>query len=146
MSTINKVILIGHLGAEIKMHHFEGGGSIGRLPLATNETWKDKETNEKKTRTDWHNLVFRNKGAELIEKYTKKGDKIYVEGKLQTREWTDDKDQKRYSTEINVRDFTFLQGKAPSQTQGDAAQDMIAKENAAGSGDAKPEDHDDLPF
>jgi len=149
MSTINKVILIGHLGDDIKMHYFEGGGCIGRAPLATNESWKDKQTNEKKTRTDWHNVVFRNKGAELMEKYTKKGDKVYIEGQLRTREWEDENGQKRYSTEVNVRDFKFMQTKGES---GPTAESLTSQQNAesskppANTPDPKEEDHDDLPF
>ena len=76
--TLNKVLLIGHLGDDVKMHYFEGGNCIGRFPLATNEVYINKQTNEKITSTEWHNLVVRNKAAEICEKYLSKGDKIFL--------------------------------------------------------------------
>lgn len=106
--TLNKVMLIGHTGDAIKMTYFEGGGCIGRFPLATNETYNNRTTGERVTNTEWHNIVVRNKGAEVCEKYLKKGDKIYIEGRLKTRKWTDDQGNDRYSTEIQCTDFTFL--------------------------------------
>ena len=109
--TLNKVMLIGHLGDDVKMKHFDGGGCIGRFPLATNETYTNKSTNEKVTNTDWHNIVVRNKAAEICEKYLAKGDKVYVEGRIKTRKWQDDKGNDRYSTEINCTEFTFLSNK-----------------------------------
>jgi len=106
--TVNKVILIGHLGDDIKMHHFEGGNSIGRFPLATNETYISKQTGERVTNTEWHNIVVRNKAAEIMERYLKKGDKVYIEGRLRTRQWQDQQDNTRYTTEVHVLEFTFL--------------------------------------
>ena len=110
--TLNKVMLIGHTGDAIKMTYFEGGGCIGRFPLATNETYNNRTTGERITNTEWHNIVVRNKGAEVCEKYLKKGDKIYIEGRLKTRKWTDDQGNDRYSTEIQCTDFTFLTPKS----------------------------------
>ena len=109
--TLNKVMLIGHLGDEVKMHHFEGGGCIGRFPLATNESYTNKSTGEKISSTEWHNIVVRNKGAELCQKYLSKGDKVYIEGKIKSRKWTDDSGKERYMTEINTDVFTFLNNK-----------------------------------
>jgi single-strand DNA-binding protein len=106
--TLNKVMLIGHLGDNVKMHYFEGGGSIGRFPLATNETYTKKDSGEKVSQTEWHNIVVRNKAAEICEKYLSKGDRVYIEGKIKTRKWQDDSGNDRYSTEINVDEFTFL--------------------------------------
>ena len=106
--TLNKVMLIGHLGDEVKMHYFEGGNCIGRFPLATNESYTNRQSGEKVTQTEWHNVVMRNKAAEICEKYLKKGDKIYIEGRLKTRQWTGDDGQNRYSTEVHASDFTFL--------------------------------------
>ena len=106
--TVNKVILIGHLGDDIKMHHFEGGNSIGRFPLATNETYTSKQTGERVTNTEWHNIVVRNKAAEIMERYLKKGDKVYLEGRLRTRQWQDQENNTRYTTEVHVLEFTFL--------------------------------------
>ncbi len=132
--TLNKVMLIGHLGDEVKMHYFEGGGSIGRFPLATNESYTKKDTGEKVTQTEWHNVVVRNKAAEICEKYLHKGDRVYIEGKIKTRKWQDDKGNDRYSTEINVDEFTFLTTKGQS-TGGSAAQEKPSTSSG-----------DDLPF
>lgn len=106
--TVNKVILIGHLGDEIKMHYFDGGNCIGRFPLATNETYINKSTGEKINSTEWHNLVVRNKAAEICEKYLSKGDKVYIEGRIKSRQWQDDSGSQKYTTEIQVTEFTFL--------------------------------------
>jgi single-strand DNA-binding protein len=95
--TLNKVMLIGHTGDEIKMHYFEGGGCIGRFPLATNESYTNRTTGERVTNTEWHNIVVRNKAAEICEKYLKKGDKIYIEGRLKTRKWQDEQGRERHS-------------------------------------------------
>ncbi len=123
--TINKVMLIGHTGDEVKMHYFEGGNSIGRFPLATNETYTNRTTGERVNNTEWHNIVVRNKAAEVCEKYLKKGDKVYIEGRLKTRKWQDEKGLDRYSTEIQCTEFTFLtpkaEGSAPQQPAAPAA-------------------------
>lgn len=116
--TINKVILIGHTGDDVKMNYFEGGNSIGRFPLATNEEYVNRTTGERVSNTEWHNIIVRNKAAEVCEKYLKKGDKVYIEGRLKTRKWTDDKGMDRYSTEIQCQEFTFLTPKNDAQTQG----------------------------
>ena len=94
--TLNKVMLIGHLGDEVKMHYFEGGNCVGRFPLATNESYVNKQTNERITNTEWHNVVVRNKAAEICEKYLTKGDKVYVEGRIKSRKWKDDSGADRY--------------------------------------------------
>ena len=149
--TLNKVMLIGHLGDDVKMHYFEGGNSIGRFPLATNETYVNKQTGERVTNTEWHNIVVRNKAAEICEKYLSKGDRIYVEGRLKTRQWQGEDGNTRYSTEIQVTDFTFLTTKKeamdstkpvssspnPSQTESVSRKDTFVQENA---------EDDDLPF
>ncbi|PKP13659.1 MAG: single-stranded DNA-binding protein [Bacteroidetes bacterium HGW-Bacteroidetes-3] len=145
--TINKVILIGHLGDEVKMHYFEGGNAIGRFPIATNETYTNKQTGEKVTTTEWHNIVVRNKLAEICEKYLSKGDKVYVEGRIKTRQWEGEDGAKRYTTEIHVVDMTFLTTKkelnAPAQKEGLKPnpstmpnQEIVAQEEV----------EDDLPF
>lgn len=113
--TLNKVMLIGHTGDEVKMHYFEGGGCVGRFPLATNETYTSKQTNERVTNTEWHNVVVRNKGAEICEKYLSKGDKVYVEGRIKTRKWQDDSGNDRFSAEIQCTDFTFLTTKKENE-------------------------------
>ena len=145
--TLNKVMLIGHLGDEVKMHYFEGGGCVGRFPIATNETYVSKQTNERITNTEWHNIVVRNKGAEICEKYLSKGDKVYIEGRLKTRKWTDDKGNDRYSTEIQCNDFTFLSTKKESDSN---ASNMPVPEKPAESQQpaSQPieDKKDDLPF
>jgi len=145
--TLNKVMLIGHLGDEVKMHYFDDRNCIGRFPLATNESYTNKQTNEKVTNTEWHNIVVRNKGAEICEKYLNKGDKVYIEGRLKTRKWQDDKGNDRYSTEIHCTDFTFLTTKNESQSNG---QNNEAQQKADNQNDAVSEpignEEDDLPF
>ena len=115
--SLNKVMLIGNLGDDVKIHHFEGGGSIGRFPLATNESYTKKDTGEKVTETEWHNVVVRNKVAEICLKYLSKGDRIYIEGKIKTRKWKAEDGNDRYTTEINVDQFTFLTTKKISESQ-----------------------------
>ncbi|MEL0455009.1 single-stranded DNA-binding protein [Flavobacteriaceae bacterium SZ-1-7] len=147
--TLNKVMLIGHLGDEVKMHYFEGGGCVGRFPLATNETYTNKQTNERITSTEWHNIVVRNKGAEICEKYLSKGDKVYIEGRLKTRKWQDDSGNDRYSTEIQCTDFTFLTTKKESESNAAASNMHSAQKpiesQQMGSGPIEDE-NDDLPF
>ena len=150
--TLNKVMLIGHTGDEVKMHYFEGGGSIGRFPLATNESYTNRTTGERVTNTEWHNIVVRNKGAEICEKYLNKGDKVYIEGRLKTRKWQDDQGNDRYSTEVHCTDFTFLTPKS------DSGMGQQASTGNANTSQAKPaaqnepvdrpigDEDDDLPF
>ena len=108
------------------------GGCIGRFPLATNESYTNKQTGEQVTNTEWHNIVLRNKAAETCEKYLSKGDKIFVEGRIKTRKWKGDDDNPRYSTEIHVDEFTFLSNRP---------KDLTSRElNSPVDGD------DDLPF
>ena len=99
------------------MHYFDGGGCLGRFPLATNESYINKSSGEKVTQTQWHNIVVKNKAAEIFEKYITKGDKIYIEGKLKTRKWVDSDQKDRYSTEIIVNEFTFLSSKTSERDQ-----------------------------
>jgi len=143
--TINKVILIGHLGDEVKMHYFEGGNAIGRFPIATNETYTNKQTGEKVTTTEWHNIVVRNKLAEICEKYLSKGDKIYCEGRIKTRQWEDETGAKRYSTEIHVVDMTFLTTKNELNTQ---PKPVVKKAEESQTKEQSVNDpaEDDLPF
>ena len=138
--TLNKVMLIGHLGDDVKMHYFEGGGSIGRFPLATNESYVNKTSGEKVTNTEWHNIVVRNKAAEVCEKYLSKGDKIYIEGRIKNRKWTGEDGNDRYSTEINVNEFTFL------STKKEAGQGDPSPAASSLNVEQTPPDTDDLPF
>ena len=149
--TVNKVILIGYTGDQVKMHYFEGGGSIGRFPLATNETYTNRTTGEKVSNTEWHNIVVRNKAAEICEKYLNKGDKLYVEGRLKTRKWQDDNGNERSSTEVQCTDFTFLTPKtAQNTTTVNSAQGDSSRTSDNSKPVLKPQDsigeNDDLPF
>ena len=102
---INKVILIGNLGQDPEVRYMPSGGAVTNITIATSETWKDKQTNEQKERTEWHRVVFMGKIAEIAGEYLKKGSQIYVEGKLQTRKWQDQNGQERYTTEVLVDSF-----------------------------------------
>jgi single-strand DNA-binding protein len=143
--TLNKVMLIGHLGDDVKIHRFEDGGCIGRFPLATNETYLNKQTNEKVSNTEWHNIILRNKAAEICEKYLSKGDKVYIEGRIKTRKWQDDKGLDRYSTEINCNEFTFLSNKQDSQGEMNS-NPTNNKQEADSSNSEDTSSSDDLPF
>ena len=153
--TLNKVMLIGHLGDEVKMHYFDDKNCVGRFPLATNETYTNKQTNERVTNTEWHNIVVRNKAAEICEKYLTKGDKVYIEGRIKTRKWTDDKGMERYSTEIQCTEFTFLSNKNdPSQQQrqpqqsqpGTNSQNPTSQPQQTSANSLEQDGDDDLPF
>jgi single-strand DNA-binding protein len=142
--SLNKVMLIGNLGDDVKLHHFDGGGCIGRFPIATNENYTNKTTGEKVSNTEWHNVVVRNKAAEICEKYLNKGDKIYVEGKIKTRKWQSEDGIQRYSTEIHVNEFNFLSNKNEmNQTEPSTFTPLTAPQPETKA----PEDQaDDLPF
>jgi len=116
--TLNKVMLIGHTGDDVKLHYFDNNNCVGRFPLATNETYTNKQ-GERITNTEWHNIVVNNKAAEICSKYLKKGDRVYIEGRIRTRKWTDDKGMERYTTEILCRDFTFLTPKSEERKEAD---------------------------
>src|SRR5690554_95844 len=149
--TLNKVMLIGRTGDDVKMHYFEGGNCLGRFPLATNETYTNKSTNERITNTEWHNVVVRNKAAEICEKYLKKGDLIYIEGRLKTRKWQDENGLDRYSTEIHCTDFNFLTPKSESAggttgTSTEARPEPSKSEATQQASSSIEEETDDLPF
>jgi single-strand DNA-binding protein len=119
---LNKVMLIGHLGKDPEMRKTQDGRAVANFSVATSESWKDKNTGEKKEKTEWHNVVVFNEGlAGIIEKYVKKGSKIYVEGKLQTRKWQDKDGNDRYTTEVILQGFDgaikLLDGKNASNEQ-----------------------------
>ena len=147
MSGVNKVILIGNLGADPEVRHLQNDVTVANFNLATSETYRDKTTGEKREVTEWHRVVVWRGLAEVVEKYVKKGSKVYVEGKLQTRKWEKDGIE-RYTTEIVAENLTMLdrpsgdgpaQGNAPQQAQ--AAQPaQSAPQSVDPGGD------DDLPF
>jgi single-strand DNA-binding protein len=128
------------------MHFFEGGGSIGRFPVATNETYTNRTTGERVSNTEWHNVVVRNKAAEVCEKYLKKGDKVYIEGRLKTRKWQDDQGKDRYNTEIHCSEFTFLSPKGENEAMNNEASQAQASASSASPSQASEPEKDDLPF
>lgn len=114
---VNKVILIGNLGGDPEVRYTPGGAAVANVTLATNESWNDRE-GQRQERTEWHRLVFWSKLAEIVGQYLKKGSKIFVEGRLQTRQWDDQSGQKRYTTEIVVTDMQMLDGRGEGGTGG----------------------------
>ena len=143
---VNKVILIGNLGSDPEVKYLPNGNAVATLSLATSESWNDRTSGERQERTEWHRLVLWRKLAEIAEKYLKKGSKIFVEGKLQTRSWDDQSGQKRYTTEVVVNEMEMLDGRG----EGGGNKDF-------GGGDPGPEvgpevpsavgdEDDDLPF
>ncbi|MBL6648315.1 MAG: single-stranded DNA-binding protein [Flavobacteriaceae bacterium] len=141
--SLNKVMLIGNLGDDVKLHRFEDGGCIGRFPIATNENYTNKVTGEKVSNTEWHNVVVRNKAAEICEKYLNKGDKIYVEGKIKTRKWQSEDGVQRYSTEIHVNEFNFLSNKTEADSMNSPSSEVPPSFNESTPSDDQV---DDLPF
>ena len=133
MAGVNKVILVGNVGTEPESKQFDWG-LVCNISVATSETWKDKNTGEKQEKTEWHRVVFKNRLAEVVDQYVKKGSKIYVEGKLTTRSW-EQNGEKRYATEVEGREMQMLDSKT------DAGQ--AAPKKAAVGFDIDPAD---LPF
>jgi single-strand DNA-binding protein len=119
MASVNKVILIGNLGADPELRYANTGAAVANLRLATNEVWNDKN-GERQERTEWHRVVVWGKQAENCAKYLKKGRSVYVEGRLRTRDWEDQSGNKRYSTEIQAQTIQFLggRGEGPSESAG----------------------------
>ena len=141
--TINKVILIGNLGDDVKMHYFDDQNCVGRFPIATSESYTNKQTGEKVVTTDWHNIVVRNGLAKVCEKYLTKGDKVYVEGKLKNRQWEQD-GVKRYSTEVQVNEMTMLSTKKNADASNNTPQQN--QQSSAQPKSVAKEENDDLPF
>ena len=113
--SVNKVILVGNLGRDPEIRTTQDGTKVANLSLATSETWRDKNSGERKERTEWHRVViFNDRLVDVVEKYVRKGSKLYIEGALQTRKWTDKEGQERYSTEVVLQRFrgelTMLDG------------------------------------
>lgn len=109
---INKAILIGNLGGDPEVRYMPSGGAVANITLATSEAWKDKQTGEQHDRTEWHRVVFFNRLAEIAGEFLRKGSKIYVEGRIQTRKWQDKNGQDRYTTEIIASEMQMLDSRA----------------------------------
>jgi single-strand DNA-binding protein len=118
---VNKVILIGNLGQDPEVRFLPSGAPVANLRLATTDTWMDRQSGQRQERTEWHTLVMFNKLAEIAQQYLKKGSRIYVEGRLQTRKWQGQDGQDRYSTEIVVNDMQMLDSRSGSDFQGGGA-------------------------
>ncbi|WP_162428441.1 single-stranded DNA-binding protein [Pontibacter pudoricolor] len=155
MASVNKVILIGNLGKDPEVRHLEGGVAVARFPLATSETFKDK-SGQKQEKTEWHNIVLWRGLAEVAEKYLRKGQSVFIEGKIRTSQYQDKEGNQRYSTEIVADNMTMLtRGEGGSSEggnfQGSAATSSAGSNYNAGAatapaGVAQNDEPDDLPF
>ncbi|MDD3884518.1 MAG: single-stranded DNA-binding protein [Gallionella sp.] len=146
--SVNKVILIGHLGKDPETRYMPNGDAVTNVSIATSENWKDKN-GEKQEKTEWHNLVFFRRLAEIAGEYLKKGSLVYVEGKLQTRKWQDKEGQDRYTTEIVVNEMKMLGGKPEGATHAPADERQTRQQNAAQpttKGSSFDNFDDDIPF
>lgn len=126
--SVNKVIIIGNLGRDPEVRTFQNGGKVCNLRIATSETWKDRTTGERKERTEWHSVAIFQEGlVRIAEQYLRKGSKVYIEGKLQTRKWQDQSGNDRYSTEVVLQGFdgvlTMLDGRSEGGSQGGGGYD-----------------------
>jgi single-strand DNA-binding protein len=159
MAGVNKVILIGNLGKDPESKSFANGGSVVRFPLATSETWKDRQSGERKEKTEWHNIaIFNENLGKIASQYLRKGSKVYLEGSLETRKWQDQQGQDRYTTEVVLKAFrgelTLLDGRESSGMGGGGSSDdygapMSRSSTPANNRPAAAFDddlNDDVPF
>ena len=157
--SVNKVILVGNLGKDPEIRRTQDGRPIANLSIATSETWRDKATGERKEKTEWHRVVIFNEGlCKVAEQYLKKGAKVYIEGALQTRKWTDQSGVEKYSTEVVLQGFnstlTMLEsrgggggGNFADEGGGDFGSSSPAPRRVAAAGGARNSDmNDDIPF
>jgi len=153
--SINKVILVGNLGADPKVSNTQSGSKIVNLSVATTDTWKDKLSGERKDRTEWHRVViFNSQLADIAERYLRKGSKVYIEGQLQTRKWEDNTGVERYTTEVVLQNFsgnlTLLDSRGDGAPAG--GNDVFSGSSSSGGWDASPaavpaaDLDDDIPF
>ena len=128
---VNKVILIGNLGQDPEVRYMPSGAAVANVNIATTEVWNDRQSGQRQERTEWHKVVFFNKLAEVVQQYLKKGSKIYIEGKLQTRKWQDQNGIDRYTTEIVSNDMQMLDGRTGDfqGNQNAPAQNAPAQQN-----------------
>ena len=147
--SVNKVILVGNLGKDPEVRRTTSGDPIVNLSLATSESWRDKSSGERKEKTEWHRVVIFNKNlADVAEKYLRKGSKVYVEGQLQTRKWTDKDGAEKYSTEVVLQNFrgelTMLDGRTGGEGGGGGRERVGASEAPASF--QRDEMDDEIPF
>ena len=138
--SVNKVILVGNLGRDPETRTFQNGGKVVNLRIATSDSWKDRNTGERKERTEWHSVAIFNEGlANVAERYLRKGSKVYIEGQLQTRKWQDQNGQDRYSTEVVLQGFnsvlTMLDGAPGGGSGSGGGMGGGAREDWGGGGD-----------
>ncbi|HFD91771.1 MAG TPA: single-stranded DNA-binding protein [Gammaproteobacteria bacterium] len=145
---INKVILIGNLGRDPEVRYMPSGSAVTNVTVATSETWKDKQTGEKQERTEWHNVVFFNRLAEIAGEYLKKGSKVYIEGSLRTRKWQDkNTGADRYTTEIVANEMQMLDSRGGAEAYGGGAPAAAAKPAPQPATAGAVDDFDDdIPF
>lgn len=151
---LNKVMLIGNLGADPEVRYTAGGSAVANVRLATAESWRDKETGDQQERTEWHRVVFFGRTAEVVAEYLKKGSQIYVEGRLQTRKWQDKEGTERSTTEIVANEMQMLGGRGGSGSAsggsgGGKSSDEERGRSAPSRGDSEPpmgDFDDDIPF
>lgn len=153
MASVNKVILIGNLGADPEIRRTQDGRPIANLRIATSETWKDKNTGERKEKTEWHRVVIFNEGlCRIAEQYLKKGSKVYIEGALQTRKWTDKDGIEKYSTEVVLQGFNSQLAMLDGQKAAAGEYEQERRQDAAQAGGARPRSmkdtlpDDEIPF
>ena len=148
---INKVILVGNLGADPETRYTASGAAITNVRLATTEAWRDKQSGEQQERTEWHRVVFFNRLAEIAGEYLRKGSQVYVEGSLRTRKWQDQGGQDRYTTEIVANEMQMLGGRGGESVEGSSQGGGFREKNPARAQPAAaPADEgfaeDDIPF
>lgn len=143
MASLNKVMLIGNLGRDPEIRYTQGGSAVANFTMATSERWSDAATGERKERTEWHRVVVWGKQAEVVGEYLRKGRQVYVEGNLQTREWTDRDGNKRYTTEVRAQRVQMLGGRPGDATPAEPTAPREA--GAVAEPDAGYEE-DDIPF
>ena len=146
MAGINKVILVGNLGKDPEVRYLEGGTAVANFPIATSETFKDRTSGERKTNTEWHNIVVWRGLAEIAEKYLKKGSQIYLEGKLRTRQWQDKDGNNRYTTEVVADNLQMLGKKDDSPANNASPTPNTASTTSTPEVDKSNDQVDDLPF
>jgi single-strand DNA-binding protein len=141
--SVNKVILVGHLGADPEVRYTQSGTPVANLRIATNESYNDRTSGEKVEKTEWHRVVAWGKLAEIVGQYLTKGRQVYIEGQLQTRQWQDKDGNTRYSTEVRASDMVMLGGRGGA---GEGAPPADEAEYAPVAGGNAPAPDDDLPF
>ncbi|PAT36873.1 single-stranded DNA-binding protein [Vandammella animalimorsus] len=118
MASVNKVILVGNLGRDPELRMFPSGGQVANVSVATTEQWRDKQTGERRELTEWHNVVFNDRLAEIAAQYLRKGSSVYIEGRIRTRKWQDQSGQDRYTTEIRADVMQMLGGRGSGGADG----------------------------